>query len=108
MERYFDTVDSIARSPGVKQFLIGYTKRAGAPRFREHRKFEWEHLVIIADRSTYAQANALEKYLQKQRLKKPKWCTNLKYSETHRIRAFNPGKKSDRRSEKIHSVYMLW
>lgn len=48
MERYFDTVDSIARSPGVEQFLIGYTKRAGAARFREHRKFEWEHLVIIA------------------------------------------------------------
>jgi hypothetical protein len=111
-DRYFDAIVAIAYSPRVKDFSVGYTYRTAAHRLREQRRYDkWYNVVTIAEKMTYNDARTLEIYLQYRCIEEDRrYVTYTKYYGPHRMRAYNPGKKSPLhlRDEKIHSIYMMW
>ena len=65
VDSYYRTVRTIASSWYVQTFHIGHTYRAGIARFTDYKRFEFDHLVILADKLTQDDARGLEEELQK-------------------------------------------
>jgi hypothetical protein len=78
-------------------------------RLREQRQFkDWDHVVAIAEKLTYEDAEKVESDIQRRCKEERKYITYKKYSKEHRARARNAGKKSPTPLENVHSVYMMW
>lgn len=107
------TVETIARSPLVKEYMIGYTSRQGLKRRSEYiRQHGYEHLVILADRLTQSDALELERALHDY-LKEPEVRTTSswkKYEKSRRegIHYESAGPRLQRADAPSHSVYMAW
>lgn len=106
-----DTVWAIAASPYVGGYTIGYTARAGHERFKEHRRWGFNHLVILADKLNRVDASALEMRLQEQVRKDRRHTHYRKYDPSRRDGPLFPsvGRASAETGHlPIHSVYMAW
>lgn len=108
MDFYFDTVDAIAASPLVTQFVIGYTSLSRTQRFSGYKTREFEHMVLLADRLSEKDAKELERYLQRKCRVAKRFVTWRKYHKRFRTLDYRPGTKSDDPDKKKHSVYMVW
>jgi hypothetical protein len=107
----FNAIDTVACSPRVKHFYLGYTYWTALHRLREQRNQDtgWDYVVTIAEKLTWADANKLE--IELKRLCKEEernYVTYTKYHKKHRDRPFNPGKKSPTPKKHIHTVYMMF
>ncbi|WP_298171118.1 hypothetical protein [Novosphingobium sp.] len=106
-----DTIWTIAASPYVQHYTIGYTARAAHDRFKEHRANGRNHLVVLADKLTRVDASRLETTLQ--------FCIRADRRHTN-YRKYDPDRRDgpiypsvgqanpQTASERIHSVYMVW
>jgi hypothetical protein len=106
--RYLNTVQAIAASPRVDQFLIGFTSRAGVHRFAEYRPYEYEHLVILADKLNDKEAKGLEEFLQTKCKSDSKTAAGRKYHKRRKKLPYTKGGSSRTPNKPIHSVYMVW
>ena len=91
--------------------MIGYTARTGAVSLARHAQYEFQYLVVIADKLTMDDALNLEGILRDRCLENPKHLTCKKYVESRkkrrRIRSWG-GTNRRNALHKIHSVYMVW
>jgi len=106
-----DTIWAIAASKCVAHYTIGYTARAGHQRFKEHRSWGYDHLVILADKLSRLEASKLETMLQ-QAIRVDRRHTNYrKYDPARRDGPIyhSVGQASQETAHlPIHSVYMAW
>lgn len=112
VERYLNTIWCIASSRYVKGFVVGYTATPGKVRRGAYGSKGFEHLVILADRLTQAQAHNLEERLQSAckfgRARGEPY--RRKYHERFRDLPYyrSAGQGSPDPTAPIHSVYMAW
>lgn len=112
VDRYLNTVWAISSSRYVKCFVVGYTCMSGKERATQYLQWGYDHLVILADRLTQAQAHDLERRLQEE-CKRGKACGppyRRKYDPYHRALPYqaSAGQGSPNPKASIHSVYMAW
>ena len=112
VDQYLNTIWCIASSRYVKGFVVGYTATPGKVRRSAYRQNGFEHLVILADRLTQAQAHDLEERLQEQcKFGKARGEPyRYKYHERYRALPYyrSAGQGSPNPMAPIHSVYMAW
>jgi hypothetical protein len=110
-EAILDTVWSIAASKYVGDYTIGYTARAGHERLKEHRRWEFRHLVILADKLTRTDASSLEMALQRRIREDKRHTLYRRYDPDRRDGGIYPsiGRANPETALlPIHSVYMAW
>ena len=112
IDHYLNTVWCIASSRYVKGFVIGYTAGPGKMRRGAYRAGGLEHLVVLADRLTQAQAHHLEQKLQElcKTGKARGEPYRYKYHQRYRDLPYykSAGQGSPDPTAPIHSVYMAW
>lgn len=111
VDALLDTIWAIAASPYVGGYTIGYTARSGHKRLQEHRRDEFAHLVILADKMTRVEASALEMRLQSLVRADKRHTHYRKYDYRRRDGAIyqSVGRADPTTAHlPIHSVYMAW
>ncbi len=112
VERYINTIWSIASSRYVQHFVIGYTSDSASRRFAQYQKNGYHYIVILEDKLSQRRAHDLEERLQNACKLQAKsggpHCR--KYHPDHReLRYFkSAGQGSPDPCAPIHSVYMAW
>lgn len=104
------TIATIAASQYVSEYVIGYTSRQGLLRREGYKSRGYDHLVILADRLTRAEALRLEEAMQSYILECKVYAEYKKYDPQRRGKRYYPSAgqaKSDPHAH-LHSVYMAW
>jgi hypothetical protein len=110
VEAYLDTVWAVAASPYLSGYVIGYTAQQRWARHVSYKTSGWQHMVILEDKLTRADAIWLEGVLQKL-IKRDRRHTNYrKYDPERRDGRHYPsvGQATSDPSAPVHSVYMAW
>jgi hypothetical protein len=110
LKRYLNTAWAIAASPYVEEYLIGFTARSENARYKEYKVWDYDYLVILADKLTRFDAKYLEQYLQRELLRDKRSTAFHRYNKRRRGLRYYPshgGIEGDPEA-KIHSVYMAW
>lgn len=111
------TVDAIATSSRVDEYIIGYTARQGLKRRSEYvRRHGYEYLVILVDRLTQADAlkieQALHEYLTHEGnpdlLRHTASYRKYEKKRLHERHYRSAGNFSADPNDIVHSVYMAW
>lgn len=111
IDRYYGTMWSIAASRYCNEYMIGFTARAGSSRLAEYSyNHGYQHLVVLADRLTRAEAHQLEGALQGMVKADKRSVLYRKYDASRRDGRHYPsaGQATSDPTAKVHSVYMAW
>jgi predicted GIY-YIG superfamily endonuclease len=105
-----NTIEAIARSPQVRQYVIGYTSKAPHIRFGQYRGRGYHHLVVLATQMVREDALDLEAHLQERVKSEKDHVLYQKYREKKRDRphARSAGGSKLDPNGLGHSVYMAW
>lgn len=112
IDKILATVRSICASPMVDQFLIGFTAQSASQRGDQYRNSAgFEHLVVLADKLSSADALDLEKRLQiaiLENITDPAWEKYHSDKKENGQTYSSAGGKAHEVSDRSCAVYMAW
>lgn len=84
IESCLATVEAIASSSSVNEFLVGYTRQSAGQKGDAYRRLDFKHFVILADKMTMSDGLRLENALQKRTMGDPQSPVHRKYHSEKR------------------------